>query len=216
MNGAITEHVECDVIRVRSYRSIGATVLCVPDTQTFWGFVAVVDDPDVLVRVMNDDPRVQTHLGIFVCDPDNAVGYQQILVLELGDISVTEPNITDHLEVAVHVDVATRHDGIRGVLELDRMGCGVPETSHTRERGFDCTRRRRTGFRDLTGRLVIHEKYDVGIGEILSKSNRRKVHGSGCGRLQRSIARVKHHGVLSLILQSVLTKPNFSGSFYRR
>ena len=87
MNGTITEHIQCDVIRVGGYGRISRTLLGVPDTQAFRGFVAVVDDPDVLVRVINDDPRVQTHLRVVVRYADDTIFYDQIGVL----ISVMVP-----------------------------------------------------------------------------------------------------------------------------
>jgi hypothetical protein len=130
LNGTITEHVECDVIRVGGDRLVGAAVLCVPDTQTFWGFVAVVDDSDVLVRVMNDDPRVQTHLGIFVCDPYDAVAHQQIPVLKLSDISVMKGDVTLDLEITVDVDVSARGEGGRRIRKLDDLIGSVSERSN--------------------------------------------------------------------------------------
>tara|TARA_Y100000385_G_C12811355_1_gene516226 strand:- start:18 stop:416 length:399 start_codon:yes stop_codon:yes gene_type:complete len=130
LNGAITEHIQCDVIRVGGDRLIGATVLRVSYTQTFWGFVAVMDDSDVLVRVMNDDPRVQSHLGIFVCDPYDAVAHQQIPVLKLGDISVMELDVAVDLEITVDVNVPTRGKGGRRIRKLDDLIGRVSERSY--------------------------------------------------------------------------------------
>jgi len=130
LNGTITEHIQCDVIRVRSYRSIGATVLCVPDTQTFRGFVAVVDDPDVLVRVMNDDPRVQTHLGVVVRDADDTIFDHQIGVLNLSDGPVMKVDVTLDLEITVDVDVPARGEGGRRIRKLDDLIGRVSERSN--------------------------------------------------------------------------------------
>ena len=130
MNCAITEHIQRDVIRVGGDRRIGATVLCVSYTQTFWGFVAVVDDPDVLVRVMNDDPRVQTHLRVVVRDADDTIFDHQIGVLNLGDGSVMEVDITLDLEITVDVDVPARGEGGSRIRKLDDIIGRVSEISY--------------------------------------------------------------------------------------
>jgi hypothetical protein len=119
LNGAITEHIERDVVRVGGDRRISRTLLGVPDTQTFRGFVAVVDDPDVLVRVMNDDPRVQTNLGVVVRDADDTIFDHQIRVLNLGDGPVMKVDVTLDLEITVDVDIPARGKGGRRIRKLD-------------------------------------------------------------------------------------------------
>jgi hypothetical protein len=90
----------------------------------------VVDDPDVLVRVINDDSRVKTNLGIFVCDPDDPVGNYQIGVLNLGDGPVVKVYVTLDLEITVDVDVPARGKGGRRIRKLDDLIGSVSERSY--------------------------------------------------------------------------------------
>jgi len=79
----------------------------------------VVDDPDVLVRVINDDPRVQTHLGVVVRYADDTIFDHQIRVLNLGDGPVMKVDVTLDLEITVDVDVPARGEGGRRIRKLD-------------------------------------------------------------------------------------------------
>ena len=119
MNGTITEHIQCDVIRVGCYGRISRTLLGVPDTKTFRGFVAVVDDSDVLVRVINNDPRVQTNLCVVVRDADDTIFDHQIRVLNLGDGPVMKVDVTLDLEITVDVDIPASGKGGRRIRKLD-------------------------------------------------------------------------------------------------
>jgi hypothetical protein len=89
-----------------------------------------VDDPDVLVRVINDDPRVQTHLRVVVRYAYDTIFYDQIGVFDLGDGPVVKVDVTLDLEITVDVDVPARGEGGRRIRKLDDLIGRVSERSY--------------------------------------------------------------------------------------
>ena len=79
----------------------------------------MVDDSDVLVRVINNDPRVQTNLCVVVRDADDTIFDHQIRVLNLGDGPVMKVDVTLDLEITVDVDIPARGKGGRRIRKLD-------------------------------------------------------------------------------------------------